>query len=58
VYGPLVNLASRITDQAVPEEILVTPAVAEAAPGFQFEAAGRRTLKGITDPVVLLSLVT
>ena len=51
-YGPVVNLAARIGDLAVPREILVTPAVAEGARGapFRFDAAGRRMLKGVEDP--------
>jgi adenylate cyclase len=70
-YGPVVNLASRIADQAVPSEILVTNDVylrvefAGADPSktlgpgragqYAFENAGRRTLKGFTDPVKLYS---
>jgi adenylate cyclase len=58
VYGPLVNLASRIAELAVPNELLVTTELAAAAPAFHYEAAGRRMLKGIAEPVSLLSLVT
>lgn len=70
-YGPVVNLASRIADQAVPSEILVTNDVylrvefAGADPSktlgpgragqYAFENAGRRTLKGFSDPVKLYS---
>src|SRR6185369_7181537 len=41
-YGPTVNLAARIGDLAVPQEILVTPAVVQGARGapYRFEAAG------------------
>ena len=51
-YGPIVNLAARIADLAVPREILVTPAVVEGTRGapYRFETAGRRTLKGIDEP--------
>jgi len=59
-YGPIVNLASRIADSAVPHEILVTPdvrdATAEASSAFRFDPAGRRMLKGFEDPVELFSL--
>ncbi len=51
-YGPVVNLASRIGELAVPREILVTPAVADAArgAGYHFEPAGKRLLKGVDEP--------
>lgn len=71
-YGPVVNLASRIADQAVPSEILVTNDVylrvefagadlsKTLGPGragsYAFENAGRRTLKGFNDPVKLYSV--
>ncbi len=59
-YGPVVNLASRIADSAVPHEILVTPDVREqterGSSAFQFEPAGRRMLKGFDEPVELFSL--
>lgn len=56
VYGPTVNLASRIVDAAVPGEVLVNEAVTRAAPQLRFEAAGRRQLKGFAEPVRLWSL--
>ncbi len=51
-YGPVVNLASRLGDLAVPREILVTPAVVEGARRgpFVFEPAGKRMLKGVDEP--------
>ncbi len=55
-FGPIVNTASRIGDLAVPNELLVTPELAAAAPGFTFEPAGRRMLKGFPKPVRLLTL--
>ncbi len=55
-YGPIVNLASRIGDLAVPRELLVTPEVAVRCPGFDWEPAGRRQLKGFEQPVSLVSL--
>ena len=54
-YGPIVNLASRIGDLAVPCELLATPDVA-ARCAFDFEPAGRRLLKGFDEPVPLVSL--
>ena len=56
VYGPIVNLASRLTDEAIPGEILVSEAVRDAVPGCDFELAGRRLLKGFDEPIPVLSL--
>jgi class 3 adenylate cyclase len=57
-YGPTVNLASRLAELAVPAELLVTPAVAAEArsPVLHFEPAGKRMLKGIDEPVALLTV--
>ncbi len=55
-YGPTVNLAARLTEQAVPGEVLATPEVSAAAPGHRVEPAGRRQLKGFADPVAVVSL--
>jgi Adenylate cyclase, family 3 (some proteins contain HAMP domain) len=58
-YGPIVNLASRIGDIAVPNEILVTEDVMRGAADdaqLTFEPAGRRMLKGFDEPVALWSL--
>lgn len=59
-YGPVVNLASRIAELAVPNEILVTDEVraraAQALAPFEFDAAGRRMLKGFDEPVELFAL--
>jgi adenylate cyclase len=59
-YGPVVNLASRVADLAVPREILVTTEVRERAIGapdsMTFQPAGRRMLKGFDDPVELFAL--
>jgi adenylate cyclase len=57
-YGPVVNLAARLTDQAVPGEVLVDSAVRDAAwtAEIEFEPAGRRQLKGFDDPVAAFSL--
>jgi adenylate cyclase len=56
-YGPIVNLASRLAELAIPREVLVTEVLsAEAAGrGFHFEPAGRRVLKGFDAPVRLFA---
>ena len=58
-YGPVVNLASRLSDEAIPGEVLVDEAVAAGvrAEGLVFEPAGRRLLKGFSDPVRVATLV-
>jgi adenylate cyclase len=56
LYGGVVNLASRIADIAVPDELLVNDAVVSGAPARRFEPAGRRSLKGFNEPVRLWSL--
>jgi adenylate cyclase len=57
-YGPVVNLAARIAELAVPNELLVTSEVAAHArdDGLRFEPAGRRMLKGFDAPVALMTL--
>lgn len=56
-YGPIVNLASRVADIAVPWEILVTEGVAErVADSYSITPAGRRLLKGFDQTVTLASL--
>ena len=59
-YGPVVNLASRLADLAVPKEVLVDAAAAEAARGSAvvLQPAGRRLLKGFDEPVEVYSLAT
>jgi adenylate cyclase len=57
-YGPVVNLASRLVDEAVPQELLVTNELALAATAFQFEPAGRRMVKGFAEPISVQSLLT
>jgi adenylate cyclase len=58
-YGSVVNLASRLADEAIPGEVLVDAAVAGAVvdDGLGFEPAGRRLLKGFAEPVPVSSLV-
>lgn len=55
-HGPVVNLASRLVDLAVPMQMLVTGEVADAASGFGFESAGRRTVKGFDAPIRVYTL--
>ena len=55
-YGSVVNLASRLVDEAVPQEVLVTGEVVESALTCDFEPAGRRMVKGFPDPVTVWSL--
>jgi adenylate cyclase len=56
-YGPIVNLAARIADLAVPQELLVTADVAEhGGDGLRFEPAGKRMVKGLGAPVSLLAV--
>jgi class 3 adenylate cyclase len=57
-YGPIVNLAARIAEQAVPDELLVTPELVARArrPGLRFEPAGKRMLKGFDAPVGLMTV--
>jgi class 3 adenylate cyclase len=56
-YGPVVNLAARLVEHAVPSEVLVTEPVArEVTDGtVRFEPAGRRVLKGFDEPVRVLT---
>lgn len=53
-FGPVVNLAARLVDTAIPGEVLVTDAVAGRV---EAEAAGRRMLKGFDDPVSVHTLI-
>lgn len=57
-YGPVVNLASRLTDLAIPGEILADSSVPEAVSDrtLVFESAGRRQLKGFDHPVSVFSV--
>jgi class 3 adenylate cyclase len=59
-YGSVVNLASRLTDIAIPGEVLVDAATAASVDesGGLVESAGRRMLKGFDDPVMVFSYVT
>ena len=57
-YGPIVNLAARVAELAVPGELLATRAVADGAreASLRFDAAGKRMLKGFAEPVALLAV--
>lgn len=56
-YGPIVNLAARVADLAVPAEMLVTQDVAaQGGAGLRFEPAGKRMVKGLEAPVSLLTV--
>ena len=57
-YGSVVNLASRLVDEAVPQEVLVTNELAESATGCEFVPAGRRVVKGFPDPIAVQSLAS
>lgn len=54
-FGPVVNLAARLVDEAIPGEVLMTVDVAKGASG-RLEPAGRRMLKGFEEPVTVMSL--
>jgi class 3 adenylate cyclase len=56
-YGSVVNLASRLVDEAVPQEMLVTEELADAAEGCVFEPAGRRMVKGFEQPIAVRTFV-
>lgn len=58
-YGPVVNLAARLSDEAIPGEVLADPGMAEAVDvdSLVFEPAGRRLLKGFSEPVRVSTLV-
>jgi class 3 adenylate cyclase len=57
-YGPIVNLAARVAQLAVPNEMLVTQEVAANAStaSLRFEPAGKRMVKGLDEPVTLLTV--
>lgn len=54
-YGPVVNLASRLTAEAIPGEVLTDQATI-GSPLLSVQPAGRRTLKGFAEPVVVWSI--
>lgn len=57
-FGPVVNLASRLVDQAVPGEVLADASLHDRITGpFRCEPAGRRMLKGFVEPVPVVSIL-
>jgi adenylate cyclase len=54
-YGPVVNLASRLATEAVPGEVL-TDQDTLAGHGLAVQPAGRRALKGFSEPVAVWSV--
>ncbi len=52
-----IEMASRIADIAIPGEVLVNDAMVERVSTASFEPAGRRSLKGFSDPVRVWALV-
>ncbi len=61
-FGPVVNMASRVADLAVPLEVLATTTVRDAldaaASPITVVPAGRRMLKGFDEAVDLVSITT
>jgi adenylate cyclase len=59
-YGPVVNLAARLAELAIPHEILVTPPVQREAQRTRapltFAPAGRRLLKGFAEPLEVFAV--
>jgi adenylate cyclase len=57
-YGPVVNLAARLAELAVPREVLVASEVAShlSQERFRREPAGRRLLRGFDEAVSLVSV--
>lgn len=58
LYGPVVNLASRIADIAIAGEVLVNDTIASTVASHVFEPAGRRSLKGFAEPVRVWTLLS
>jgi adenylate cyclase len=57
-YGPVVNIAARLGELAVPSEVLVTSELAHKirSPALACEPAGRRSLRGFAEPVAILTV--
>jgi adenylate cyclase len=59
-FGAAVNLAARVSAQAVGGEVLLTASTAALAPGLDgvvYEARGRRQLRNVREPVELVAAV-
>jgi class 3 adenylate cyclase len=57
-YGSIVNLAARLVNEAVPQELLVTEELAQATENCEFLPAGRRMVKGFAEPVTVRTFVS
>ena len=59
-YGRVVNLASRLTELAIPGEVLTDASVSSGleTTDLVFESAGRRQIKGFDEPVQVFSIRT
>ena len=57
-YGPVVNLAARLAELAVPREVLTSAGAAATLPEdrLKWESAGRRMIRGFDEPVALASV--
>jgi len=59
-FGATINLAARVSAQAVGGEVLMTASTAALAPdidGVVYESRGRRQLRNVRDPVELVAAV-
>ena len=56
LYGDTVNRASRMADIAIPGEVLIDAGIKSQATTFRSEQAGRRALKGFSQPIEVWSL--
>lgn len=56
LYGDTVNRASRMADIAIPGEVLIDDGIRSRATGFSAAQAGRRMLKGFSEPIEVWSL--
>ena len=54
-YGPVVNLASRLVDEAIPGEVLTDQHTVDGS-NLEVRPAGRRVLKGFPDPLTVWSI--
>ena len=57
-FGRTVNLASRIGEKASPGQVLVTQDIVDrvSPDGLTFEPVGKVELKGVAEPIELLSV--
>ncbi len=57
VLGNEVNAAARLMQTAQAGQILVTERIANTATAFEFQAAGRVSLKGLTEPMPIFDVI-